>query len=296
MNAEEYAARQASIIEALIAAILQIINLFRAPRLSPRDWQTMLVTIYPYVQDAREQSARLGREFYDSQREQHHPELPRHDTFLPGYSQEQFIRALEPVRRAMSRPGAPQEAAAQVALYVTREVEQGGRRTILRAVDEDPVVQGWARVATGRETCAFCLTLISRGPVYLSAGSAGLDLDDTSAVELIRRSQGTGEDAQLASEELQELMDQWHVGCDCKVVPVFDRRSWPGRDEFLRAEQIWLRYSRMVDKDPDLLIPQNGNQLVKGSRRWSRSEAVIAAIRRAIASGDVDMLDYAIAA
>jgi hypothetical protein len=296
VNAEEYAARQATVVDALVALILQLLNVFRAPRLSPRDWQTLVDTIYPYVEDARDESARIGRQFYDAQREQHHPDMPRHDSFLPSYRPEWFYEALEPVRPAMSRPGASQEAAAQVALRSAREVENGGRRTILRIADSDPEALGWARVATGRETCAFCLALISRGPVYTSAGAAGLDLDDISAAELVRRSQGTGADARAAAVELRQHMDEWHTGCDCKVVPVFDRKNWPGRDEHLRAKQIWIKYSRMVSSNPELLTPQNGNQHVKGEREWSPSQATMAAIRRALLSGDIDMRDYAIAA
>lgn len=44
-----------------------------------------------------------------------------------------------------------------VAMRVAKVVEDARRRTILRGiVDTDREAQGWARVATGRETCGWC--------------------------------------------------------------------------------------------------------------------------------------------
>jgi hypothetical protein len=287
MTAEEYAAAQAAISAAQVSVVLQLAAIFQPPMLSLVDWERFLDLLFPYVEDARRQSAELGRRFYDAQREQHGPDLPRHDVPIVGYRREWFSDAMEAARHEFSRPGASEHALARVALRAVREVENGGRRQILRAVDTDRVVQGWARVATGRETCAFCLMLISRGPVYRSAEGAGLDAVDVTAQELFER----GDD-----EALAELMDDWHEGCDCRVVPVFDRASWPGRDAYQRAEDIWKTYSRMVDNDPKLWIPRNGNQRGPNDRTWSRSEAVMAAIRRAFYNGEIDMSDYAIAA
>ena len=34
-------------------------------------------------------------------------------------------------------------------------------------------------------------------------------------------------------------MDEWHPGCDCKVVPVFDYREWPGKAEAAEALEKW---------------------------------------------------------
>src|SRR5699024_4357875 len=95
------------------------------------------------------------------------------------------------------------------------------------------LVQGWARVATGAETCAWCLMLVSRGPVYHEASTAGLDLPDEEAIEAIGR-----------GADLSEFMDRWHPNCDCKVVPVFDENDWPGREAWKAAEEKWIDASR----------------------------------------------------
>lgn len=49
---------------------------------------------------------------------------------------------------------------------------QPGRDTIAQSTSRDPAKARWARVPVGK-TCAFCLTLASRGAVYRSAESAG---------------------------------------------------------------------------------------------------------------------------
>ena len=287
MTVDEYAKAQAAITAAMVSSVLRIARLFRLVALTPAGWEDLLDLIFPAVDKARTQSAELGRQFYDSQRKLHHPDLPRHNSYAAEYRREWFSEAMFPARQAFSKPGASENDLARVALQAMKEVENGGRRTILRAVETDRVAQRWARVATGEETCEFCLTMVSRGPVYMSAESAGLDADDTTAQELWEQ----GDD-----EALDELMTRWHTGCDCKAVPVFDFKDWPGRDAFLKAEKVWEKYSRMVDNDPDLLVPQNGNQRGKNNRTWSRAEATMAAIRRALYEGELDMTDYAIAA
>lgn len=291
MTIEEYAEAQARISAALVREVLVVATEFLAPRMSNSLWIQFLKLLFPLVLRRRNESARLARDFYDEQRELHHPDLPRHDVFLAEYQLDWFIEAMEPTRAEFVKPGASEDSAARVALRTMKETENGGRRTMIRPVEDgdysDDVVQGWARVATGRETCEFCLMLVSRGPVYRSARSAGLRADDESAKEVLHE----GNEAEIA-----KLMTRWHDGCDCKVVPVFDRQSWPGREAYKKAEQVWKKYSKMVDKDSSLKTPQNGNQRGPNDRKWSRSEATLAAIRRAFSKGEIDPRSYSIAA
>jgi len=249
MTAEEYAAAQAVITTELIRDVLPVVSRFQGPGLTPSIWYQLLQLIFPYVVRAREASAELGRQFYDSQRETHNPEIPRHDVFLAEYQFEWFVEAMEPARIEFSRPGAADYAADQVALRAMKETENAGRRTIIRAVESDDpkIAVGWARVATGRETCGFCMMLVSRGPVYRSAHDAGQNADGT--------------------------MNKWHAGCDCKVVPVFDRADWPGRDAYKRAEAIWK----------------------KTTKGYGGKDAMNA-FRRAIDRGEVDLIQMSIAA
>src|SRR5690606_13190849 len=127
------------------------------------------------------------RRFYDSQRAQHHPDLPRNDRPLEGTTFEKFVENMDPARERMQQADTRGDALTHLTLRAVREVENAGRQQIIHAVENDPeprVLRGWARVATGRETCAWCLMLISRGPTYVRAETAGLDLDTEHALEL----------------------------------------------------------------------------------------------------------------
>jgi hypothetical protein len=102
--------------------------------------------------------------------------------------------------------GATVESARQAALVNTiktsqRHVLNGGRATILDAVNRDSRSVGWARLTDG-QPCAFCALLASRGPAYKSEGTSKF---------------------------------RAHDGCGCTAVPVFDVNApWPGNSERYR--------------------------------------------------------------
>lgn len=287
MTPEEYAAQQALISAAVARFVVSFGQFFTGPALTLAGWLRLLELLFPEVVRRREQSAALAREFYDSQRELFYPDLPRNDRPLEGTTFETFVENMEPARERMSRADAREDAVAAVALRVVREVENAGRQQIIHAVDNDPetrIVKGWARVATGRETCAWCLMLISRGPVYLGADRAGLDLDDTSAAEMI-----------AAGEDVSEFMEQWHDGCDCKVVPVFDRQNWPGKDAADRAEQLWIDATRAAReyREENPSPPRVHTHGKKKGEPFTLNEDVINALRRRLENGDISMSEFA---
>lgn len=238
--------------QSLVAAALALIQIYLAPfrplALPLTAWTHLLALIYPVVEDYRQRSGELAREFYDSERRDKTGIVNPHPFFLAEYEPDWFEEALTPVREIFSRADATIDDEAQVLSAVAKQIENGGRRTTLRAVEDDPEVVGWARVQGGEDSCAFCTMLISRGPVYLGADTAGLDLDDTSAVEIWRQAQ-LSED----NSELDELMTRWHPNCDCKVVPVFNRASWPGRDQYLEALDLWKQATANGEKGRDAL-------------------------------------------
>ncbi|SLJ76567.1 Uncharacterised protein [Mycobacteroides abscessus subsp. abscessus] len=100
----------------------------------------------------------------------HFPDLPRHDRFIENYEFSDFVFDMEPVRRDLMEMKSSRDAVEHIALRAVRSVENGARRQIIQAVESDTDladelseedlrkksrrVQGWARVATGRETCA----------------------------------------------------------------------------------------------------------------------------------------------
>lgn len=258
MTPEEYAVAQTAISVSMLSYIRKFAQLFRGPTLGTREWLNLLVLLFPAVQSHRDRASELAREFYDSQRSQYFDD--RHDFLKQDYQFEWFIEDMEPARRKMSQPNSSDNAIIELAMRAVKQVENGGRRTIIEAVETDPrPVQGWARVATGRETCAFCLMLVSRGPVYLDAETAGLDASERVAVRM-----------HLNGEDITDLMHKWHPNCDCKVIPVFDKQNWPGKDAADRAYDAWSKFTE----------------------GYSGQDA-LNAFRRAVDNGRIDIREYA---
>lgn len=237
MTYDEYVQAMRRLVLVLIAALIEILNPLRRPALGPGAWVGLLSRMYSVVEQGRRESAELAREFYDAEKRRQ-VGGPRQDIYLANYDPEWFYEAMEPARRTFSRSDATEEALSHVIGIAVKEVENAGRTTIRQGAEANNTRErrvGWARVQGGQESCAFCLMLISRGPVYRSARTAGLNTDDQAAKQLI----GSGDDAAL-----DELMTRWHPNCDCKVVPVFDqRKSWPGKDHWKFAEQVWINAS-----------------------------------------------------
>ena len=112
--------------------------------------------------------------------------------------------------------------------------------TNLDNYDEPPDVVGWARVATGDETCAWCMMLVSRGPVYYSVDSAGSMLVSQEWLNEVSE----GADAVLP-------MNEWHTGCDCTVMPVYDENDWPGKSDADEALEKWKDAAENFVHDPN---------------------------------------------
>ncbi|GAB4584410.1 VG15 protein [Nocardia sp. IFM 10818] len=277
MTPEEYAYQQAVISAGTVTVIEKWLKFFTNPALTIAEWLRLLELIFPEVATRRQQAAELGRLFFDSQRAQHHPALPLHEVPLEQYRFEWFVEAMEPSRRRMSQEDAPDHAVGDVLRRIVKEVENGGRRQIIHAVTTDPapIVKGWARVATGRETCGWCLMLISRGPVFMAAETAGLDLDDQSAKRMI-----------AAGEDVSDYMTQWHTGCDCKVVPVYSRTNWPGKKAAEAALELWGDATKEARK-----LIDSGK-----ARTDNLNREAINALRRRLERGEITMSDFAFAA
>jgi hypothetical protein len=231
--------------------------------ISPTAWLQAMAELYRIILQARYASGRNARRFYDSERAKYVettgvepvdldalvpdsvPERPRvtdtreperFDIDLAGYTPAKFIERMEPVRREFEKPNTPETVVQKAAQIAAKEAQNGGRETLRRAVVQDPRAFGWARVEGGGESCAFCLMLISRGPVYTSAQEAGLR-PSSSATDIINDIKGDG-----TIDGVDALMDRWHENCDCRVVPVFDKDAdWPGKDRYLEAEALWRR-------------------------------------------------------
>lgn len=154
-------------------------------------------TLYPLIVQGREASHDLALTFYREQRAQY-TRAPLRTVATPSY---ELSGLVDELRRTSSTT----QATSNVGAMVVRHVEQGGRETITQQSRADPKAIASARVASGRETCAFCTMLIARGPVYSTTSG------DFRA----------------------------HDRCDCVAVPVFDRADYAGRDQYVAAYKLW---------------------------------------------------------
>lgn len=315
MTPAQYARAIAELIAQLIRVLLGIFNLIQQPRLTDQQWLGVLNLVYPHVESARTEAARLAREMYDHERNTHVPQLMRNQQPQVGSDFQEFVRSMEPARKRMSQVDTRQKAIGMITREVVKQVENAGRRQIIRSIEADEplaleierqleleaaqeavqelrpdrestpvtrIVRGWARVATGRETCAWCLMLISRGPVYESAKTGGLAVSDEDA----QRMYSNGED-------LSVYMNEWHPNCDCKVIPVFRTESWPGKEAADRALELWKQANAEASeyrrKNP-------GRVHLSGKNRgdeFTFNEDVINALRRMIDRGEINPYDYA---
>lgn len=236
MNPDDYFAQQASISAVVARYVATIGRYFQQPKLGVLDWMNLLHILFPPVSQHRYQSAALARRFYDAQRAEAHPELPPAVYPHADMNFEDFAAGMDPARIPMSRPSAPDNAVAQLALHAVREVENGGRQQIIHAVEDDPathIIRGWARIAGDDHPCAWCLMLISRGPVYQGTVTAGLNLGEYRAEKMI-----------AAGEDVAPFMKAWHAGCRCRVVPVFKTEGWAGQSAAAQASRQWASATR----------------------------------------------------
>lgn len=239
--------------------------------ITPSLWQQIIDFLFGVVRPASRQVAVSAREFYDSERARVLPGAPRHDVLLAVVTYDVFARDMQGIRGVGPGVEITREVINRIGLRVARTIENSGRWTIMHAVQSaDPWlaeyddvswlpedqsegftsstiskdelrnlrkdlrrrgggIQGWARVPTGRETCAFCLALCSRGAVYRDARSAGSKLGNDDTLKLQRAGLFTP----------KEHMLEWHDGCDCKVVPVWDPDNWQGKQRADAAYEMW---------------------------------------------------------
>ncbi|QFP95499.1 capsid maturation protease [Mycobacterium phage GaugeLDP] len=294
MNPEQYAAAQAVITAGVANYVQKFASLFTGPALTIGEWIRFLQVLFPEVQRRYAEAADLGRNFYDSQRAQHHPGLDRNERLRSELQWEWFVQNMEPARKEMSQADSPRSAVTKTALVAVREVEMAGRRQIIGAVKNDPetrIVQGWARVATGRETCAWCLMLISRGAelnrkgnfAYREAATAGINLDDETAIDLWNEA---GMDLEKFRELTKEHIEEWHTGCDCLAVPVFDVQNWPGKAAAHEAQRLWIEASKEATR-----LIESGE-----ARSNNHNKEAINALRRRLSRGEITVPSYAFAA
>lgn len=199
----------------------ELAGFFSAADLSrPERVRDALVEIVPLlVREYGELAATVAAEWYESV----HP-----GTFLAQTAEGTFPEA-GVVQSVRYHSGAlftddPREALNGLSGALQRFVFYSGRNTVARNVQRDPSRPRFARVTSGAHTCAWCSLMASRGFVYLSRETAGLN-------------------------------DHYHDDCDCQIVAEWDadRAHIEGYDpERLRSMYEAARRAANGDSDADI--------------------------------------------
>lgn len=133
------------------------------------------------------------------------------------------------VERALLRQ-AKAETVKKVTAATIRHAQAGGRETIHRAAEDDPVALGFVRVTDG-DPCHFCAMLASRGLRYRAFKEDSFDLSN-------RRFNGDG-DAKV------------HDKCGCSLKPVYT-----DNDPLVKATEkyadLWSRWGAGGGRDAAL--------------------------------------------
>src|SRR5690606_39259502 len=133
-----YAIRQQPrIVRDLLRTIIELIRPFRRNKMTNDEWVSVLAVIYQRVEEAPRESARLARDYYDSERIRHGGE--RANTYLAQYEFEWFVEDTEEARAAFTREGATDRDVNKVAHPVAKGAENGWRKTMIEAVQNDPL-------------------------------------------------------------------------------------------------------------------------------------------------------------
>lgn len=263
MDLSQYQAAQKRNVAPAVAATAMMLEPYKEVQVSDSLWLSILRLLFEFILPHARTSAELSRDLYDAERARVFPNVPRHDVYLSDMDFVKFVEVMDEIRPFIQRPGTTPEQIRKASLIVAKEIENTGRRTMIHAVqypdphlgayfdEEDDsfevlygrerpagFVQGWARVPTGAETCAFCWALASRGAVYGYHSNVGLKISFEEALE---KHQTTG----ITAED----MNQWHTGCDCIAVPVFDLEDWPGKERNDAALELWKDFAEGTGKE-----------------------------------------------
>lgn len=203
---------------ALSAAIVREVQA-AGGRLSAAARDRVLELLFRAIEQGRERAMRVALRMHAEQSPQGYSPDIREPHYEPHAVESLMARTLDKAVADddVSWPKVERDVTAAVG----RHVEMAARDTVVASVHADEDAVGFARVLMGEESCAFCLMLASRGPVYGSRYLAG-DPD-------IRR---------------------FHDGCDCLVVAVFNEDAdWLGKDRYKDAKAIYDEYGKGKD-DP----------------------------------------------
>jgi hypothetical protein len=174
--------RQLAVKAATMRDLLALWPAFRLDDID-RTWQPLEVAVLAVIANRRRASAGFAASYYRAFRA------------AEGVEGEPVVRIAEPPARGLLigalRLAGPigtkktlltgasnplDRAFSRVAGTATRQVLDGGRKTLTESVRADRAARGWQRITSGK-ACSFCSMLASRGAVY-SEDTVGFESHD----------------------------------------------------------------------------------------------------------------------
>lgn len=184
-----------------------------------------------YIQGYDDIAAEFAAEWYDHRAQKSGVALDQAIT-MTTYEPES-VDAVARYQAKKLAKGGDAEFAKACGEYARNDAFRSLNETIIANVgrDRDKGAR-FARVPTGFETCTFCLMLASRGAVYHTRKSAG-------------------------------EWKHFHRGCDCKVVPSFERDPDAELVEGVRPKELRNLHAQLKEIDEDSSLSANQKDVLK---------------------------------
>lgn len=189
---------------------------------------SIVSSIFPSVLSTRESFRLIARESYEDAKREAIPDkksIP--PPKLREYTRKRLKEALSanlPDNREVN-----DKDIEKTLLAVEQQARDAERNQTVAYAIHDKDIKGWARIDPEPPTCSFCLLLVSRGPVYRSAHSAG-------------------------------DRNKYHHGCTCIPVLVFNGQSnWRGEQHYKEALAIYKQAKGDPKKFREIVDTKNGN-------------------------------------
>lgn len=184
-----------------------------------------------YIQGYDDIAAEFAAEWYDHRAQKSGVALDQAIT-MTTYKPESVDDVARYQAKKLAK-GGDAEFAKACGEYARNDAFRSLNETIIANVgrDRDKGAR-FARVPTGFETCTFCLMLASRGAVYHTRKSAG-------------------------------EWKHFHRGCDCKVVPSFERDPDAELVEGVRPKELRNLHAQLKEIDEDSSLSANQKDVLK---------------------------------
>lgn len=188
----------------LVRVLATLLAAFLGLPVTPKTVRDLAKAIFPEVVKSRGRQEDLARRVYEAAKADAGLPEPIKSPETREYTLEGLEKGIDEALKVSGNESLTARDLESVANTADMHSRNAFRNRMTAYSVNDDDVLGWARVDPVPPTCEFCRLLISRGPVYKTAKTAG-------------------------------DRNRYHKGCTCVPQLVFrgQRNSWPGREMYL---------------------------------------------------------------